>query len=193
MSYALDVNVLLYAVDEESPHHPRAREFLDRCAAGPEVCCLGWLTIMSFLRMATNPRIFGRPLTPEAAEGNVSALLALPHVRALSEQDGFWEVYRRVTAGLAVRGNLVPDAHLAALLVQHGVTVLYTRDADFRKFQDLQVRDPFAGNESDDSDGDDGDRVDGDGDDGDRDDSDGDDGAATLAGRSERLNPQERR
>jgi hypothetical protein len=144
VSYAVDVNVLLYAADEESPHHAEAREFLDRCAAGPEVCCFGWLTLMSYLRMATNPRIFARPLAPEAAERNVAALLDLPHVRTLAEQDGFWEVYRRVTGGLTARGNLVPDAHLAALLVQHGVTVLYTRDADFRKFQDLQVRDPFT-------------------------------------------------
>lgn len=144
MSYALDVNVLLYAADEESPLHGPARGFLDRCAAGPEVCCLGWVTLMSFLRMVTNPRIFTRPLTPKAAERNIAGLLDLPHVRTLAEQDGFWEVYQRVTRGLAVRGNLVPDAHLAALLVQHGVTVLYTSDADFRKFQDLQVRDPFV-------------------------------------------------
>lgn len=144
MSYALDVNVLLYAADEESLHHVPAREFLDRCAAGPELCCLAWVTLMSYLRMATNPRIFARPLAPEVAQRNVSALLDLPHVRALAEQDGFWEIYRRATQGLVVRGNAVPDAHLAALLIQHGVTVLYTRDADFRKFPDLQVRDPFA-------------------------------------------------
>lgn len=144
MSFALDVNVLLYAVDEENRNHSTAREFLERCAAGPEVCCLGWLTVMSYLRMATNPRIFARPLSPRVAEANVSALLALPHVRALAELEGFWEVYQRVTGGLMPRGNLVPDAHLAALLVQHGVTVLYTRDSDFRKFRELEVRDPFT-------------------------------------------------
>lgn len=143
MSYALDVNVLLYAVDEESPEHAPAREFLGRCAAGPEVCCLGWPTVMAFLRMSTNPRIFARPLTPDGAERNMSSLLARPHVRALSELDGFWEIYRRTTRGLAVRGNLVPDAHLAALLVQHGVTTLYTRDSDFHKFREIQVREPF--------------------------------------------------
>jgi hypothetical protein len=144
VSYALDVNVLLYAADESSPHHSQAREFIERCAAGPETCCFGWITLFSYLRMATNPRIFARPLTPETAEGNVASLLALPHVRALAEQDGFWDVYRRVTGGLSARGNLVPDAHLAALLVQHGVTVLYTRDADFRRFREIQVRDPFG-------------------------------------------------
>lgn len=144
MSYALDVNVLLYAADEDSPEHARAREFLGRCAAGPEVCCFGWPTILAFLRMATNSRIFARPLTPAVAESNISSLLARSHVRTLAEQEGFWDVYRRTTSGLAVRGNLVPDAHLAALLVQHGVTVLYSRDTDFRRFREIEVRDPFA-------------------------------------------------
>ena len=75
---------------------------------------------------------------------DVDALVALPHVRLLSEEDGFLDVYREVTGGFPVRGNLVPDAHLAALLTQHGVGKLYTRDADFRKFPFLDVRDPFA-------------------------------------------------
>jgi predicted nucleic acid-binding protein len=64
-------------------------------------------------------------------------------VRLLAEEDGFLEVYRSVAGAFPVRGNLVPDAHLAALLRQHGVRTLYTRDADFRKFAFLDVRDPF--------------------------------------------------
>ncbi len=65
-------------------------------------------------------------------------------MRLLAEETGFLEVYREVTGGFPVRGNLVPDAHLAALLKQHGVRTLHTRDADFRKFPFLEVRDPFA-------------------------------------------------
>ena len=75
----------------------------------------------------------------------MEALVALPHVRLLAEEDGFLEVYREMTGSFPVRGNLVPDAHLAALLKQRGVRTLYTRDADFRKFSFLQVLDPFAG------------------------------------------------
>jgi len=59
-------------------------------------------------------------------------------------REDFLQVYREVTGAFPVRGNLVPDAHLAALLRQHGVQRLYTADADFRKFTFLEVRDPFA-------------------------------------------------
>ena len=74
---------------------------------------------------------------------NVEALTRLPHVRLLSEEEGFWEIYRGVTGEVNVRGNLVPDAHLAALLRQHGIRTLYTNDSDFRKFSFLDVRNPF--------------------------------------------------
>jgi toxin-antitoxin system PIN domain toxin len=144
VSYSLDVNVLLYASDRSSERHARARSFLEACAAGPEILCLAWPTLMSYLRIATHSRIFAAPMSPDEALANVSALIALPHVRALSELDGFLDAYKHVAGGTPVRGNLVPDAHLAAILFQHGVRTLYTNDRDFRKFQSLQVRDPFA-------------------------------------------------
>lgn len=147
MSYAVDVNVLLYASDEASPKSNAARQFLERCAAGPEILCLGWPTLASYLRLATHPAIFSHPLTPEEAAQNVESLLSLPHVRALSEQDGFWDVYREVTRGLPTRGNDVPDAHLAALLRQHDVPTLYTNDRDFLRFGFLKVRSPFEADE----------------------------------------------
>ncbi|HJW71089.1 MAG TPA: TA system VapC family ribonuclease toxin [Candidatus Binatia bacterium] len=144
MSYALDVNVLLYASDERSPYHSRARRFLDECSVSPEVLCLGWPTVMGYLRIATHPRVFVRPLTRESATANIDALLGLPHVRVLAEEEGFWTVYRKVADPVHVRGNLVPDAHLAALLLQHGVRTLYTNDRDFRKFDFLETRNPLA-------------------------------------------------
>jgi predicted nucleic acid-binding protein len=65
-------------------------------------------------------------------------------VRFLSEEPGFLEAYREVAGASPLRGNLVPDAHLAVLLRQHGVRTLYTRDGDFKRFGFLEVRDPFA-------------------------------------------------
>jgi uncharacterized protein len=144
VSYSLDVNVLLYASDRSSSRHLRARRFVESCAAGPELLCLGWPTLMSYLRIATHPRIFSAPLSPEEALGNISALIALPHVRVVSELEGFVDAYRHVASETPVRGNLVPDAHLAAILFQHGVRTLYSNDRDFRKFRLLDVRDPFA-------------------------------------------------
>jgi toxin-antitoxin system PIN domain toxin len=144
VSFSCDVNVLLYASDAGSPVHLHARRFLERAAAGGDLWCLAWPTLMSYVRIATHPRTFGSPLTPEEALANVEALAALPHVRLLSEEEGFLDVYHEVTGSFPVRGNLVPDAHLAGLLRQHGVRTLFTRDGDFRKFDFLEVRDPFA-------------------------------------------------
>jgi toxin-antitoxin system PIN domain toxin len=144
VSYSLDVNVLLYASDRDSERHGKARTFLESCVASSEIICLAWPTLMFYLRIATHPRIFSTPLSPAEALGNVTTLLALPHVRAVSEMDGFIEAYRSVAGEMPVRGNLVPDAHIAAILFQHGVRTLYSSDRDFRKFQSLELRDPFA-------------------------------------------------
>ena len=143
MSFAVDVNVLLYASDTQSAYAGRAGEFLAERISGREVFCLAWATVVSYLRVVTHPGILANPLSPERAMDNVEALTRLPHVRLLAEEEGFWEVYRGVTGEMNVRGNLVPDAHLAALLRQHGIRTLYTNDSDFRRFSFLDVRNPF--------------------------------------------------
>jgi hypothetical protein len=145
MSYSVDVNLLLYASDRSSSHHGSANRFLADCVVRPELFCLAWPTAMAYLRLATHPAIFSDPLTPAEAEANLDNLIRLPRVKLIAEGEGFWRAYREVTADLPVRGNLVPDAHLAALLLEHGVETLYTRDRDFLKFKRLRVRDPLAG------------------------------------------------
>jgi toxin-antitoxin system PIN domain toxin len=144
VSYSVDVNLLLYASDEASPRYAAANRFLESRAFDPDLLYVAWITLMGYVRIATHPRIFTQPLSPAEALGNVEALLSLPRVRVLCEAEGFLAVYRQVTGAFPVRGNLVPDAHLAALLRQHGVRRLYTTDADFRKFDFLDVLDPFA-------------------------------------------------
>jgi len=144
VSFSCDVNVLLYASDASSPLHALARGHLERWARGDDLWYLMWPTVMGYLRIATHPSIFAAPLTPAEALANVESLAGLPHVRVLSEGEGFLETYRAVSGAIPVRGNLVPDAHLACLLKQHGVRTLFTRDRDFRKFDFLDVRDPFA-------------------------------------------------
>jgi uncharacterized protein len=143
LSHAIDANVLLYASDASSAFHEPALTFLRRCAEGPELLYVPWLVVMAYLRIATHPAIFGRPLSPAEAMGNVESLLQRPNVRTLGENDGFWEVYRQVTSRVLVRGNLVPDAHLVALLIQNGVMTVWTHDRDFQKFPGIRVRDPF--------------------------------------------------
>jgi len=138
------VNILLYASDQASPLHAAAIRFLESRAQDPDLFCVAWPTLMAYLRISTHPGIFSQPLSPEVALGNIEVLLLLPRVRILTEVEGFLKTYREVTGRFPVRGNLVPDAHLATLLRQHDVRTIYTTDTDFRKFDFLQVRNPFA-------------------------------------------------
>lgn len=145
MSFAVDVNLLLYASDRTSPHFEASQEFLRQRLMGSEIFYLAWPTAMAYLRMSTHSRIFSNPLTPDEALKNMRQLVAHPRVRTLSERADFLATYAEVTSALPVRGNLVPDAHLATLLRQHGVTTIYTNDADFKKFDFLQTINPLLG------------------------------------------------
>ena len=144
MSYSLDVNLLLYASDASSPFHAKAKRFLDSCMGQRDVMYLTWPVIMSYLRIVTHPSIFDEPLSPEEARANVETLLNLPNTRCVAEEEGFWGTLRATTEATPVRGNLVPDAHLAALLRLHGIRRLYTHDRDYLKFDFLDIQDPLA-------------------------------------------------
>jgi toxin-antitoxin system PIN domain toxin len=135
---------LLYASDESNPLYLKASRFLESRPKDPELFCLTWSTLMAYLRMATHPSIFAHPLTPAEALDNIEKLLSLPRVRLITEQEGFLGLYQEITGRFPVRGNLVPDAHLAALFLQHDVRIIYTADMDFKKFGFLQVRNPLA-------------------------------------------------
>jgi uncharacterized protein len=143
LSATVDTNILLYAANADDEAHPIARALLEGLAAGPDLLYLFWPTIMGFLRIATHPAIFPHPHSPAQAVAAITALIDRPNVRTPSEADGFWELYG-VTADPQTRGNHVPDAHLATLMRQHGVTVIYTRDKDFRRYDGIDARDPFA-------------------------------------------------
>jgi toxin-antitoxin system PIN domain toxin len=144
VSYTVDVNVLLFASDASSPVHSAARAFVERMAAGPEITYLFWPTVSSYLRIATHPAIFEHPLTLVEALANVEQLLARPHVRTTGEGDDFWRRFREVADDALPSGNLVPDAHLVALMLEHDVRTIWTRDRDYRRFARIEVRDPFA-------------------------------------------------
>ena len=143
MSQTVDTNVLVYASNAAAPEQVRAKELLDHLASGPELVYLMWPTVLSYLRLVTHPAIFAAPLSHAEATANVASLLVRPHVRAVGEVDGFWQTYLQVTAEVSTRGNLVPDAHLVALMIQHGVTTIWSRDRDLRKFDGITVLDPF--------------------------------------------------
>ena len=144
MSFAIDANILLYAANASCEENADAVRFLEECALRGEVMCLAWPTVMAFLRISTHPGIFPSPLTWKQAAGYIDALTALPHVRVLSELDGFWKVFRQVADEVLPRGNLLPDTQVAAILKQNGVLTLYTNDSDFKRFDFLDLRNPLS-------------------------------------------------
>lgn len=143
MSATVDANVLVYASNSADPAHLPAVDLVRRLAQGPELVYLFWPTLLGYLRIVTHPAILPRPLAPAQAMRNIEALLDRPHVRVGTEDEAFWPAFR-ATAGDRPRGNEVPDAHLATLMRQHGVRLIYTRDRGFRRFDGIEARDPFA-------------------------------------------------
>jgi uncharacterized protein len=143
LSITVDTNVLVYAANASDPVHQKAWDLLERLARGPELLFLFWPAIMGFLRISTSTGIFASPYTPDEALAAIVDLIERPHVRTPSEEPGFLDLYQ-TTAPRGTRGRLVPDAHLATLMRQHGVGVIYTRDHGFRRFEGISVRDPFA-------------------------------------------------
>jgi toxin-antitoxin system PIN domain toxin len=142
VSATVDANVLVYASNEADPVHAPARALVERLAAGPELVYLFWPVLMGYIRIVTHRAILPRPLAPADAIANVTALLSRKHVRAPGEAEGFWDIYRAGPAN-RLRGNAVPDGHIAGLMRQNGVTTIYTRDRDFRRFDGIRVEDPF--------------------------------------------------
>lgn len=102
-----------------------------------------WPVAVGYLRIVTHPRLLDAPLSPDEAARNIDQFVAQPHVRSVGEGDGFWSVYRRVADPVRPKGNQIPDAHLVALMRQHGIATIWTHDRDFRKFEGITVRDPF--------------------------------------------------
>jgi len=142
VSVTVDANVLVYASNEAEAVHESARALVERLAAGPGIVYLFWPTIMGYLRIVTHPSVLPRPLAPESALANIGALTRAPHIRTPDEEEGFWDLYL-ATRNDPDHGNAVPDGHLAALMRQHGVGTIYTRDRDFRRFDGITAEDPF--------------------------------------------------
>jgi uncharacterized protein len=142
LSVTIDTNLLVYASNASDHAQPKARETLARLVTGPEPLFLFWPVLLGYVRITTQPSL---PASQsfQAATRNIDRLLSAPTVRAVGEADGFWQAFR-ATAGDWVRGRVVTDAHIVALMRQHGVRTIYTRDRDFRRFDGIDPIDPFA-------------------------------------------------
>jgi len=139
----VDVNILLYASNDEAVHHAKSREWLDGKLGGAAPVGLPWLTLLGFLRIATNPRAFRNPLTMETAWQQVSAWLSAETVWTPEPTERHAGVLSQLLALPGVYGNLVTDAHLAALAIEHGLTLCST-DGDFARFPGLTWLNPLS-------------------------------------------------
>ncbi|MDP9441583.1 MAG: PIN domain-containing protein [Actinomycetota bacterium] len=129
----VDANVLLYALNSADPKHQEARGWLDAALSGREPVGFAWAGILAFLRLSTRLGLFPRPLGVDAALNRVRAWLDQPVSVVLEPTTRHLEVFAGLLAGVGAGGNLVSDAHLAALAVEHDATVM-TYDNDFGRF-----------------------------------------------------------
>ena len=138
----LDANLLLYAVHKRAEQHERATSWMTEQLNGPRRVGLPWQSINAFLRIATHPRAFERPLDPTTAWERVSDWLAAPVSWIPQPGPDYGRIFGELVATYDVRGNLIPDAALAALAIEHGVPVVST-DTDFARFRELRWENPL--------------------------------------------------
>ncbi len=139
----LDVNLLIYAVNQDAPLHRKAKSWLESALSGQETVAFSWMVLLAFLRVTTRPGLFRNPLPVETAFDvvadwlhQVSATIVHPGPRHLS-------VVRELLRPLGTGGNLTSDAHLAALAVEHGAE-LCSSDTDFARFPGLHWHNPLS-------------------------------------------------
>lgn len=130
----VDANVLLYAVNERAREHTVARDWLRRALAGGEAVAFAWVVTLAFLRLATHPAVFPRPLTSEQATEVLDRWLAAPQALTPEPTRRHIPLLRGLLARTGTAGNLVGDTHLAALALEHGATVV-SFDRDFGRFE----------------------------------------------------------
>jgi toxin-antitoxin system PIN domain toxin len=138
----LDANLLVYAGVDSFPQHERARRWLDERLGGAAPVGLPWPSLLGFLRIVTNPRVFARPAATAEAWQRVLAWLGCERAWIPQATERHAEVLGNLLAAPGVQANLVPDAHLAALAIEHGL-VLCTTDGDFARFPGLRCENPL--------------------------------------------------
>jgi uncharacterized protein len=139
----VDVNILVYASNAEADQHADSRAWLDRQLSGATPVGLPWVSLLGFLRIATNARAFRSPLTMASAWQQVTNWLSAESVWTPTPTDRHAAVLGKLLVLPGVHGNLAPDAHLAALAMEHGLTLCST-DGDFARFPELSWRNPLA-------------------------------------------------
>ena len=129
----VDANVLVYAVNRDAERHALARRWLDGALSGQQTVAFAWVALLAFIRLATKTTLFPEPLTIDQAMDRVDAWLAAPPAVVLEPTIDHPRIVRDLMSPLGVGGNLVSDAHLAALAIEHRCTIV-SFDHDFSRF-----------------------------------------------------------
>lgn len=140
---AIDTNILVFAEIRSSPHHTAARKILAELAEGAVPWAIPWPCVYEFLRVVTHPRVYHPPVPIEIALQDFRRVLDSPTLILLHETTNHPEVMMSVIREAGVTGNLVHDAHIAALCIEHGISEFVTGDRDFSRFSSLSVKNPF--------------------------------------------------
>lgn len=143
--FVVDTNILIYAADADSMFHGRCYELLDKWRNQASAWYVTWGVLYEFLRVTTHPRVFRTPWSASQAWGFIEALLASPFLGILTATEKHAEVVSEVIRELPhLSGNLMYDVQTAALMREHGVKRIYTRDTDFHRFPFVEPIDPVA-------------------------------------------------
>jgi toxin-antitoxin system PIN domain toxin len=139
----VDANVLLYAVNTDALHHDRSRRWLDGALSGADTVAFSWITLLAFVRLATKVGLFPSPLTVNQAMDRVDAWLGADPAVVLAPTGDHARLVRTLLAAVGVGGNLVNDAHVAALSLEHRCGIV-SFDTDFRRFPGIRWQQPPA-------------------------------------------------
>jgi toxin-antitoxin system PIN domain toxin len=139
----VDANILIYATDLRSERHEQARGWLDSQLSGETRVALPWESLLAYIRIVTNPRVFDRPQSLAAAWRHVEDWLDCECVWTPAAGAGHRSILAGLVGALGGGANLIPDAHLAALAMEHGLTLCST-DGDFARFKGLRWTNPLA-------------------------------------------------
>lgn len=139
----VDANLLIYATAEDFPQHPAAKEWLESRLGGRGRVGIPWASVLAFVRIVSNPKILREAPTPARAFSIASRWLELPNVFRPEPGEAHAEILASLLGSVGGRFDLVPDAHLAALAVEHGL-VLASTDGDFGRFRGLRWENPLA-------------------------------------------------
>lgn len=138
-----DINLLLYAVNEDTPQHCEAKRWWTSVLSSAEPVGLSHVVVLGFIRLSTNRKVFSIPLTMEQATDMVDSWLQQPNVEIISPSESHWQILKAMLKEGNIGSSLTTDAHIAALASEYGM-IIYSNDVDFARFPNIKMINPLA-------------------------------------------------